>query len=172
MQNVIETPPCADKESDASIPVPSGMSEPPEAKGLFGRVLSFKEYYEHKTKTGLGRQVASNKQRKVKSGKVKEPNKEVVVFIGLMEWSEEELNLKPKRGKRLALKVSRDAPYKVLCDKAVDKWKAYNSNLYNEDEEHVLLLDSGKEALFLPGSAKEFFPCIGTKRKLAKTLNE
>lgn len=157
MQNVIETPPCADKESDASIPGPSGMSEPPEAKGLFGRVLSFKEYYEHKTKTGLGRQVASNKQRKVKSGKVKEPNKEVVVFIGLMEWSEEELNLKPKRGKRLALKVSRDAPYKVLRDKAVDKWKAYNSNLYNEDEEYVLLLDSGKEALFLPGSAKEMF---------------
>lgn len=74
-----------------------------------------------------------------------------------MEWSEEELNLKPKRGKRLALKVSRDAPYKVLRDKAVDKWKAYNSNLYNEDEEYVLLLDSGKEALFLPGSAKEFF---------------
>ena len=109
------------------------------------------------TKTDLGRQVPSKKNKKAKGVKGKDLNHEVVIFIGLMEWSEEESNLKPKRGKRLALKVPRDAPYKVLCEKAVDKWKTYNSNLYEEGEGYVLLLEDGKEALFLPGPAKEFF---------------
>ena len=149
-----ETPLHADIESDVSKP---GPSQPSKAGGSFGRVFSFKEYYEHKTKTDQGRQVAAKKQKKVKGGKGKELNPEVVIFIGLMQWCEEELNLKPRRGKRLALKVPRDATYKVLCEKAVDKWKAYNSNLYEEDEDYVLLLDNCKEALFLPGSAKEFF---------------
>lgn len=69
---------------------------------------------------------------------------EVVIFIGLIEWSEEESNLKPKRGKRLAL------------EKAFEKWKTYNSNLY-EGEDYVLFLDNGQEALFLPRPGKEFF---------------
>ena len=131
-----ETPLHADIESDVSKP---GPSQPSKAGGSFGRVFSFKEYYEHKTKTDQGRQVAAKKQKKVKGGKGKELNPEVVIFIGLMQWCEEELNLKPRRGKRLALKVPRDATYKVLCEKAVDKWKAYNSNLYEEDEDYVLL---------------------------------
>lgn len=35
--------------------------------------------------------------------------------------------------------------------------KAYHSNLYEEDEEYVLLLDNCKGAIFLPGPAREFF---------------
>lgn len=112
----------AHSASDVCGPGPSGCSEPSKGKGAFGRVLSFKEYYEHKTKTDLGRQVSSKKNKKAKCTKGKELNQEVVIFIGLMEWSEEESNLKPKRGRRLALKVSRDAPYKVLLEKAVEKW--------------------------------------------------
>jgi len=84
-------------------------------------------------------------------------NQEALIFIGLMQWSEEESNLKPQRGKHLGLKLSRDAPYKVLIEKAVEKWKSYNSNLYEEGGDHVLLLDNGQEALFLPGPGKEFF---------------
>jgi len=94
------------------------------------------------------------KNKKAKCTKGKDLNQEVVIFIGLMEWSEEESNLKPKRGKRL---VSRDAPYKVLIEKAVEKWKSYNSNLYEEREDYALLVDNGQEALFLPGPGKEFF---------------
>ena len=71
-----------------------------------------------------------------------------------MKWSEEILKLKPMRGKRVTLKVSKEAPYKSMCEKAVEKWKAYHNNLYDEDEDYVLLLDSGQEAIFLPGSAK------------------
>ena len=73
--------------------------------------------------------------------------------VTLMKWSEEVLKLKPMRGKRVALKVSKEAPYKFMCEKAaVEKWKAYHNNLYDED--YVLLLDSCQEAIFLPGSAK------------------
>lgn len=157
MQNSKELASQAHITSDVCKPGPSGCSEPPKGKGAFGRVLSFKEYYERKTKTDLGRQVSSKKNKKAKCTTGKDLNQEVVIFIGLMEWSEEESNLKPKRGKRLALKVSRDAPYKVLPEKAVEKWKSYNSNLYEEGEDYVLLLDHGQQALFLPGPGKEFF---------------
>jgi len=160
----------ADVVSEVTKPGPSGCSEPPKGKGAFGRVLSFKEYYEYKTKTDLGRQVPSKKNKKAKGVKGKDLNHEVVIFIGLMEWSEEESNLKPKRGKRLALKVPRDAPYKVLREKAVDKWKTYNSNLYEEGEGYVLLLEDGKEALFLPGPAKEFFSLQRYQEEVGKVF--
>ena len=65
-----------------------------------------------------------------------------IIFIGLLEWSEEESNLKPTRRKRLALNISRDAPYKVLLEKTVEKWKSYNSNLYEEVEDYVPLPDN------------------------------
>ena len=89
-----------------------------------------------------------------------------------MKWSDEYLNLKPIRGKRLALKVYREDPYKVLCEKAIEKWKAYNPDLYSENKTYVLLLDSGKEANFLPGPGKEFFHWDVIKRKLERTLRE
>lgn len=157
MQNSKELASQAHITSDVCKPGPYGCSDPPKGKGAFGRVLSFKEYYDNKTKTDLGRKVSSKKNKKAKCTKGKDLNQEVVIFIGLMEWSEEVSNLKPKRGKRLALKVLRDAPYKVLLEKAVEKWKSYNSNLYEEGEDYVLLLDNGQEALFLPGPGKEFF---------------
>lgn len=48
VQNGIEMALNADIASDVSKPGPSGCSEPPKGKGAFGRVLSFKKYYEHK----------------------------------------------------------------------------------------------------------------------------
>ena len=86
--------------------------------------------------------------------KVKSRNQEVVIFIGLTKWSEKYLKLKAIPGKRLALKVHKEDPYKVLCEEAIDKWKAYNPDLYSENQTYVLLLDSGKEAVFLPGTKK------------------
>lgn len=72
----------------------------------------------------------------------------------------------------MALKVLWNAPYKMLCEKAVEKWKAYHSNLYEEDEEYVLLLDKCKVAIFLPGPAKDFFPWNDTRKKWVKILRE
>ena len=101
---------------------PTG-SKPSETKGLFGRVLNFKQYYEKKT--GLGRQVVSGKVKKGKGKGTEEKDKvqnlEVTIFIGLMKWSEEDLKLKPMRGKRVALKVSREAPYKFCVRK---QWRS------------------------------------------------
>ena len=56
--------------------------------------------------------MTSKKNKKAKCTKSKDLNQEVVIFIGVMEWSEGESNLKPTRGKRLALKLSRDAHIK------------------------------------------------------------
>ena len=66
------------------------------------------------------------------------------------------MSLKPKYGKRLALRVPKTATYSVLLEKATEKLKNYQSNLYTEDEQYVILLDDCKEALFMPGSTKEF----------------
>ena len=45
----------------------------------------------------------------------------------------------------------------VLLHKALDQWKAYFNNCYDNKEDYVLLLEDYKEAMFLPGSTKEFF---------------
>ena len=56
----------------------------------------------------------------------------------------------------MALKVKKNDPPVVLLQKAMEKWKAYFSNCYDENEDYVLLLEDFKEATFLPGSTKEF----------------
>ena len=68
----------------------------------------------------------------------------------------------------MALRVSKTDPYVTLREKAVEKWKAYCSNLYHEKQEYVLLLEDGKEAVFLPGSCKEFFSLQRYQEELGK----
>ena len=59
--------------------------------------------------------------------------------------------LKPKRGKRVALRVSINDSYHSLLRKAIEKWSAYHSNCCSESEEYVLVFDNGSEALAMPG---------------------
>ena len=47
--------------------------------------------------------------------------------------------LKPKRGKRVALRVSISDSYHSTLRKAVEKWSAYHNNCYSESEEYVLV---------------------------------
>ena len=68
----------------------------------------------------------------------------------------------------MALKVNRDDPPAVLLQKAVEKWKAYCSNYFNQNEDYVLLLEDYKEATFLPGSGKEFFTLERYQEELGK----
>ena len=82
------------------------------------------------------------------------------------------MELKPKRGKKIALTVSNIAPYARILEKAVDKWKAFHSDCYDDEEDYVLLLDDGKEALFLPGPYREFFTLKKYKEKLGKDYNK
>lgn len=69
-----------------------------------------------------------------------------------MYFCEKDMWLKPKRGKLIALSVSNRAPYNVILEKAVDKFKAYHSGIFDTNEDYVLLLENGEEAQFIPGS--------------------
>ncbi|XP_048579358.1 uncharacterized protein LOC125560950 [Nematostella vectensis] len=95
----------------------------------------------------------TKKQLKDKN-KPEEAN-DVIINIGLKVFSEGEL--KDKRGKKLAIKVNKHASYKELLEQAKLKWADFQRNLYSEGTEYVLLYEDGQEALFLPGTSKEFF---------------
>jgi hypothetical protein len=71
-------------------------------------------------------------------------------------------------GKMLALLVNKNANYKILLEKATVKWQDFHANLYEEGAEYVLLLEDGQEALFLPGSCKEFFTLNRYKEEILK----
>ncbi|XP_068716003.1 uncharacterized protein [Montipora foliosa] len=101
----------------------------------------------------------------------KQVDKEVIVqiMIGMMYYCEKEMRLKPKRGKRIALSVSNKAPCNVILAKAMDKFKAYHSDIVDTNEDYVLLLESGEEAQFIPGSCpKEFFSLQRYREDLGK----
>ena len=53
----------------------------------------------------------------------------------------------------------------------MEKWKAFYSHLYAENNEYVLLYESGEEALFLPGSKNEFFSLERYQQELGKDFN-
>ena len=59
--------------------------------------------------------------------------------------------LKPKRGKRVALRVSFKDTYHSIFRKAIEKWSACHSNCHSESEEYVLVFDNGSKASTLPG---------------------
>ena len=80
----------------------------------------------------------------------------MVTFIGLMEWHDKSEKVKAKRGKRLALKVKSGIGYEEFLAKAEEKWRAYQSDLYNEGEEYILCYEDGQRANFLPGSNEKF----------------
>ena len=77
------------------------------------------------------------------------------------------MKLKPVRGKRIALRVSNKAPYTVIFSKAIEKWKAYQSQLYIEEEEYMLIYEDGKQAQFLPGTV-EFFSLLRYHEEIGK----
>ncbi len=64
--------------------------------------------------------------------------------------------MKAKRGKRLALKVKSSIGYDEFLSKAEEKWRAYQSDLYDESEEYVLCYEDGQSAVLLPGSNERF----------------
>ena len=130
------------------------------------KVKSFSEF--RKSKGQQWKSLVSKTSEK--KGKNKEGN--VQISIGLFEWNLKHMKLKPKRGKKVALTVSNIAPYSHILQKAVDKWKAFHSDCYDDEEDYVLLLEDGKEALFLPGSYKEFFTLKKYKEELGKDYNK
>lgn len=74
----------------------------------------------------------------------------MTIAIGLLEWKEK--RLKTAREKRIALRVSNNAPYTEILSKAVKKWKAYHSDLY---------------IVFIPGTV-EFFTLSRYQEEIGK----
>ena len=58
-------------------------------------------------------------------------------------------------------------PYTVIRTKAEEKWKAYHSDLYKDEEDYVVTYENGKEAQFLPGSV-EFFNLKRYQKEVGK----
>jgi len=144
------------------------LQPPSKPKGLFPTVKKIKSFSEfRKAKGKQWKKSVSPKS----SDERKSKEREVCINIGLLEWNCNENILKPKRGKKLVLRVSNKINYKTLCNKAVEKWKAFYSHLYVESNEYVLLYENGEEALFLPGSKKEFFSLERYQQELEKDFN-
>lgn len=101
-------------------------------------------------------------------GGKKRKEADVVVYIGLMEWNENSGSLKPKRGKKLALRTSPLSTYSVLRPDAEEKWKKFHSNLYDSSESYHLLYEDGTRALFLPGPEKELFTLKRYQEEIGK----
>lgn len=106
------------------------------------------------------------------SKKDKNPGGDVKISIGLYEFHPKDMRLKAKRGKRMALTVSNIAPYAEILGKAINKWKSFHGDCYDEEEDYMLLLEDCKEALFLPGSHKEFFTLKKYREELGKDYNK
>ena len=135
----------------------SGCASGSEKVDKVGKVKSFSQY----------RKLKGSEWKKKVKGKEKDKADDVIIFIGLLQWRQLDRKLKPARGKRIALRVSNEAPYAELCTQALLKWKAYQSNIYDEEKEYSLVFEDGNEALFLPGT-KEFFTLKRYKEETGK----
>ena len=82
------------------------------------------------------------KSRTSKKGKKQPEKNDVVIAIGLMQWSDEECRLKVKRGRRIALRASTTEQHNILM-KSINKWKEFNSDAYQPSENYSLVLISG-----------------------------
>lgn len=129
-------------------------------------VKSFAEY-----KTAKGKQWFSKvKGGRGKGTKTSAADEEVLIYIGLLEWNEKQNALKPKRGKKVALRISTSAKSSLVRQKAEEKWKAYYRNLYEESQTYLLLYEDGQQVLFLPGTS-ELFSLKRYQEEIGKDYN-
>lgn len=159
-----------DNTSEAGPSTSGGL--PAKPRGLFPVVKTIKSLADYRKDKGKQwKKSVSSKLSDEKKLNAKSKERDVCINIGLLEWNIKESLLKPKRGKRVVLRVSNRANYKTVRDKAVEKWKAFYSHFYSESNDYVLLYENGAEALFLPGSAKEFFSLERYQEELGKDFN-
>ena len=130
-------------------PGPSTSSSAQEASSIKSNksVKTFTEY-----KAAKGKQWFSKvKGGKAKSRKTSTADQEVLIYIGLLEWNEKERVLKPKRRKKVALRILNSAKSSLVCQKAEKKWKEFYSNFYDENQTYLLLHEDGQKVLFFLG---------------------
>ena len=75
----------------------------------------------------------------------------MLIYIGLLEWNEKERVLKPKKRKKVALRILNSAKSSLVCQKAEKKWKEFYSNFYDENQTYLFLHEDGQKVLFFLG---------------------
>ena len=75
---------------------------------------------------------------------------------GILKWSDKRLNLKPVRGKRVAIKAKTNKSYSNLLQKAISKFRTFYKDLLDTECEHVLTFENGDVANIIPGTTEEF----------------
>ena len=128
-------------------------SSPGAANSFSGSIKSFVEYKSMKGNQWHSR-VKCGKQKSSSTSTAQEQS--VSINIGLLEWNEKDSELKPKRGKKVRLRCPSTASSLIIRLKAQERWKAFHSNLYDDDETYCLLYEDGQKVLFLPGSSELF----------------
>eukprot|EP00794_Sanderia_malayensis_P012930 gene12930-14262_t len=155
---------CGKEITTASSPVSlSNLASTPTAPAP--RVRSFSEFKKAKG-TQWKTLVTKKKSDKDADGK------DVQINIGLIEWSDMAMKLKVKRGKKMMLAVSNTAPYFEIKEKALAKWSAFHSDVFEDTEEYILLLSNFEKAQFLPGAKAEFFTLKRYKEELGRDYNK
>ena len=94
----------------------------------------------------------------------------MLIYIGLLEWNEKENVLKPKRGKKVTLRITTSAKSSLVRQKAEEKWKAYYRNLYEESQTYLLLYEEWQQVLFQPGT-NELFSLERYQEEIGKDYN-
>ena len=58
----------------------------------------------------------------------------MIISVGLMTWNVDEEKLKEKRGKRIPIRVSKDANFKTLPEIATSRFYNFHLNICKEDK--------------------------------------
>eukprot|EP00794_Sanderia_malayensis_P016405 gene16405-18042_t len=155
---------CGKEITTASSPVSlSNLASTPTAPAP--RVRSFSELKKAK---GTQWKTLLTKKKSDKDA----DGKDVQINIGLIEWSDMAMKLKVKRGEKMMLAVSNTAPYFEIKKKALAKWSAFHSDVFEDTEEYILLLSNFEKAQFLPGAKAEFFTLKRYKEELGRDYNK
>ena len=88
--------------------------------------------------------------------KEKKPTEDVIIALGVLQFSEKECKLKPIRGKRLALRCNPDETYEELRKKAVGKGLDYYPECLDKDNDYFLAFEGGNECALMPGTSMPF----------------
>ena len=115
----------------------SNASKPSEN---FKKAMGFEEY--RKSKRAQQQHGCNFRTKKIKT------NETVTINLGIKRL--ENFDLKTIRGKRLPIMVPRNATYKTILEKGIEKWTAYDRN-FNALKDYVVLYDDGTLAQFMPG---------------------
>ena len=85
--------------------------------------------------------------------------------IGVLQWSDKQLYLRPVRGKRVAMKVKTNESYSNLLQKAISKLRTFYKDLLDTEYEYVLTFENGDVA-----NITDEFTLSKYKEEIAKIL--